>query len=245
MKYKIVNVRNHLILHTVICDDLDLLNTAASQAAYKAATIRHEDTAGRIRDQAEIESQNFLGTLADLVCARILMAYFDKHSLPIRVDRYDDVRTDGFVYPDQYDLKLICENREYLVEVRSSSCIYIALEKMIETWQILGPYSTQIKGKTETEKAFYLRPLFHLTTFRKNRSTQEYQRVGAFDAIRSGALELYFVGGATLEMMLANGRDEGGQELKQNNARFLVLDIMEGLDAKNILEVIASQVMLK
>ncbi len=240
MRFEKLMIDNHVILRVLL--DSVVIELAKAQAALKARHINCGDPSGRQRGAAEVDSQNFLGTLADLVCARILVGYFRKYHLSIGVTRYDDVRTDDFKDHDQYDIKLSSAEADYLVEIRSSVCIYLSLQAMIRKWQILGHYITDAKGETETAKPFYLRPLYHLSTFAENRQTQSYQRTSAVELIQRGDLQLYFVGGATHDLMMQHGRNEAGQELKQGRAQFRVLNIMDGLDAQEILQTIAGVV---
>jgi hypothetical protein len=243
MKFEKLDIDGHLVLRVHVSDDDSLLRFVERQASQKSSRVHRDDPSGRTREPEEIENQNFLGTLADKVCAEILERYFRQHLIPARVIRYDDIRTDNFENPDLYDLKIETKNENFLVEVRSSVCIFLPVEQMLKKWQILGPYVSLTKGSTETKKPFYLRPIFHLTDFENNKKTQSYQRTGAVEAIASGNLALYFVGGATLEMLEQNGRNESGRELKQGMAMFKVLDITDGLDAREILQVISENIM--
>lgn len=242
MKFERIDIGNHVILRAKLEVDKKNIELALAQSAQKAEKIHRDSPSGRRRSVDEVDSQNFLGTLADIVCARLLKGYFKKHGLNIEVTRYDDVRIDNFQDHDQYDIKLSAHNLDYLVEVRSSVCIYLSLESMVKRWQILGAYLSSVKGATETEKPFYLRPLYHLRNFEENRKTKSYQRTAAHELIYSGDLQLYFVGGATNVMLEEKGRNEAGQELKQGKAEFRVLDITDGLDAKKMLETIGQLV---
>lgn len=234
MRFEKMVIGGHVILRVLF--DAAVLELAAEQSARKASYIHRNDPSGRRRDAAEVDSQNFLGTLADLACAHLLDGYFKKYRLPIEVIRYDDVRTDDFREHDQYDIQLSVGNVGYLVEIRSSVCIYLSLSSMMRKWQILGHYITEVKGATETAKPFYLRPIYHLSSFAENRQTQRYQRTSSFDLIRTGELQLYFVGGATHDLLMEKGRNEAGRELKQGHAQFRVLNIMDGLDARAMLQ---------
>lgn len=238
MIFEKTEIGGHVILRANLESGNECIALAQSQSFRKAEKVHKDSPSGRKRGFDEIRSQNFLGTLADIVCARLLKSYFKKHCLDICVTRYDDIRTDEFEDHDQYDIKLSSQGRNYLVEIRSSVCIYMPLNSMMRKWQILGPYASSAKGGAETEKSFYLRPIYHLSNFEENKITNRYQRTAADELIGRGELQLYFVGGATNVMLREKGRNEAGQELKQGNAEFRVLDIMDGLDAKEILEAI-------
>lgn len=238
MKFEKIDINGHLILRIYIDAEAEYFHLAQIQSLKKAEKVHKDSPSGRRRDFEEIRSQNFLGTLADIVCTEILRRYFKKHSLDILVTRYDDIRTDDYKEHDLYDLKLSSQGQDYLVEIRSSVCLFLPLHSMIYNWQILGAYVSDVKGTTETDKPFYLRPIYHLSSYAENRITQQYQRTSADELVRRGELQLYFVGGATSLMLQAKGRNESGQELKQGRTQFRVLDIADGLDAKEILETI-------
>lgn len=239
MKLEPLNIHDHTILNVVVEGDVDHIQLAYEQAILKAEKVHKNDPSGRRRDKDEIVSQNFLGTLADLSCAKIMQRYFKKHQKLISVIRYDDVRTDNFQEHDQYDIMLVAQEQQYLVEVRSSVCVMLPLEDMIRRWQVLGAYVSEAKGVTETCKPYYLRPLYHLTTYETNKRKKRYQKRNSFNLISTGELQLYFVGGATGELLESKGRNEEGYELKQGKSKFRVIDILDGLDAKEILEEIS------
>ncbi|OOY48201.1 hypothetical protein, partial [Solemya velum gill symbiont] len=242
MKFKKINIGNHSILHIQVVNDLELLKRAEQFARSKSPNVKTGDPSGRERKQSELFSQNFLGSLADIVCAEVLTKYMNKHNHPIEVLQYDEVRTDNFLNPDMYDIKLINNNNEYIVEVRSSACIYLSLEAMIMKWQVLGPYSSETKGGFEDDKAFYIRPLYHLKSYEKNRTDKHYTRSSGIDLVKSGDLNLYIVGGATSEIMNKKGRNESGEELKQGKSEFKVVDIKDALDANDFLKTVSETI---
>lgn len=237
MRYELIVIGDHQILR--VAPDTDAMALALTQSYLKAEKVHKDSPSGRPRDPQEVLSVNYLGTLADIVCARLLESYFKKHNIKIGVVRYDDVRKDEFKNPDEYDIKLTALGRDHLVEVRSSVCQLLSLEEMIGKWHILGPYESSTKGGTETVKPFYLRPIYHLSTYEKNKKSKEYKITKAREFLHNGELKLYFVGGATSALLEEKGRNEETYELKQNKANFRVLDITNGLDAKGMLEQIS------
>lgn len=206
-------------------------------AEEKAKYIKKNDPSGRPRDRAEIVSQNFLGALADIACTRLLRTYFKKHQIPIKVDSYDEVRTDNFENSDLYDIRLSTATSEWIVEVRSSLCIKKSLRGLINDWHILGPYQTDIKGDFETEKEFYIRPMFHLKRFRDNYKDNFYRRSDGMQLLKDGEIDLYILGGATAEIMSSDKAwDERGETLKQGRSSFRVVYIKDGLQTNDFLE---------
>jgi hypothetical protein len=219
-----------------------IVERAEAQARLKAINIHKNDPSGKKRTEQEIISQNFLGALADIVCAEIIKDYFNKHNVKADVIRYDDIRTDCFKEHDEFDIKVIAKDYEKIIEVRSSVCIYLSDNEMIRRWQILGPYISEAKKDTETDKAFYMRLLYHLTTYKDNRTTKAYKRSNGIMYIKNKQLKIYFVGGSTIELLNSKGRDEEGEELKQGKSMFRVLDIKDGFDANNFLVALAKDI---
>jgi len=236
MKFRIIEIEGHNILEVEVKEDRELLQKAENYARRKSAHIATADPSGRVRDTQEILNQNFLGSLADIVCAEVLMKYFSKHNLPIQVIQYDAIRIDRFLQPDLFDIKLVSDSHnEYIVEIRSSACIYISLKRMVKEWQVLGPYSSSSKGNFEEDKSFYMRPLYHLDNYQENIRSKLYSKESGMEYVKSGKLKLYIVGGATDEMMRLRGRNEAGEELKQGRAEFKVVNILDALDVIDFL----------
>lgn len=120
MKYKSATFGSLEVLRVVPDGMGHAFEIAARQAAAKAAAINHGDPGGRARGYDEIYSQNVLGAFADLACATLLQKYFAKHNIPLSVERYDNIRTDGFRERDDFDVRISSESASALVEVRSS-----------------------------------------------------------------------------------------------------------------------------
>lgn len=224
----------------------EIICQAEGIAEKKADYIKKNDPSGRPRDRAEIVSQNFLGALADIACTRLLRTYFKKYGIPLEVESYDEVRTDNFENSDLYDIRLSSESSQWIVEVRSSLCIKKSLRGLINDWHILGPYQTDIKGNFETEKEFYIRPMFHLKRFRENYKDNFYRRSDGMQLLKDGEIDLYILGGATSEIMSSDKAwDEGGETLKQGQSSFRVVYIKDGLQTNDFLESIVRTMIVK
>lgn len=227
----------HQFLELSVITDHELMSVAREQALKKCAHVHLSDPAGRKRSSEEAFSQNFLGVVADAACAHILRLYIAKYQLGATVIRYDDIREDEFRDPDQYDIKIQDADREWYVEVRSSVCCFISLERMLKEWQVLGPYASASKGETERSKHYYFRPLYHFT---RSKQTGDYQRADGERHLINGHLKLYLVGGATNDLIRKKGRQEFGQQLKQAGANYWVLNILDAMDVPTLFEDIKS-----
>jgi hypothetical protein len=234
------------ILKVDVLGSPEVICQAERIAEKKADYIKKNDPSGRPRNRAEIVSQNFLGALADIACTRLLRTYFKKHKIPLKVVSYDEVRTDNFENPDQYDIQLSSEASQWIVEVRSSICIKKSLRGMINDWHILGSYKTDIKGDFEVEKEFYIRPMFHLKRFSENYKKDFYKRSDGMKLLKDGEIDLYILGGATAEIMSSDKAwDEGGETLKQGQSSFRVVYIKDGLQTNDFLESIVRTMIVK
>ena len=237
MKYELIREADWNILKVDLLGSPEVICQAEMIAEKKANHIQINDPSGRARDKAEIISQNFLGALADIACTRLLRTYFKKHGVLLEVDSYDEVRTDNFENSDLYDIRLSSESSQWIVEVRSSLCIKKSLRGLIKDWHILGPYQTDSKGDFETEKEFYIRPMFHLKRFRENYKENFYRRSDGMQLLKDGEIDLYILGGATAEIMSSDKAwDEDGETLKQGRSSFRVVCIKDGLQTKDFLE---------
>ncbi|MCG3462914.1 hypothetical protein L7G72_13865 [Xenorhabdus bovienii] len=240
MKYDEVNVAGWNILKVDILGAPEIISQAQIIAEKKAKYVREGDPAGRMRDESERISQNFLGALADISCTRLLRTYFRKHNFPIKVESYDEVRNDNFEHADKFDISLTSDYYQAVVEVRSSICIKKSLQGLINDWHILGAYQSKEKGNFETEKEFYIRPMFHLKRYKDNYKENFYRRSEGMQLIKNGEVDLYILGGATAEIMSGHKAwDEKGETLKQGESNFRVIYIKDGLQTKDFLELIA------
>jgi hypothetical protein len=129
-------------------------------------------------------------------------------------------------------------DREIYVEVRSSVCCFISFERMLQEWQVLGPYASATKGQTELAKHFYFRPLYH---FVRTRETGEYKRSEGERHLVEGHLTLCLVGGASDDLIRQKGRQEHGQQLKQSGANYWVLNILAAMDVPTLLDAVKTQ----
>ncbi|ELA8470244.1 hypothetical protein WOB87_09555 [Vibrio parahaemolyticus] len=255
MKFTLMPAINGWNFYKVeVLDEPELIELAKHRAFRKAPKVAHGDPSGSPRSQQERFSQNFLGALADISCGYLLRKFFEKHNLPITVESYDQVRTDDFQEHDLYDIKIKTGGAESIVEVRSSLCVQKSLAGVINDWHILGPYQSQSKGKTESEKEFYIRPMFHLKNYRDYQKDHQnnmppmktYDRSDGLRLFEDGEVDLYILGGATTEIMSSSKAwDEKGETLKQGKTNFRVVLIKDGLQTQDFLNAIAREMLDK
>jgi hypothetical protein len=233
MKYRIQRVADHAIFKVDFLTNQTRLQRAIDQAQAKAPFTHRNDPAARSRTEQEVFNAQLLGTLADIACCDLLQAYFNQQNARhFSVERYDDVRTDNFERTDLYDARLIYGDQLLAeMEIRSSICNRVSLERMIQIWHILGWYHTADKA-TEKIREFYIRPIYH---YNKYGSNSTYTLAKANSHLLEGDLDLYIVGGATAQILEDKGEVQTGWGLLQRGATYQVVPITEGLDAREFL----------
>lgn len=126
----------------------------------------------------------------------------------ISFQRYDEVRVDGFSSPkNEYDLKIINGQKEWIVESRSSKLYDI---NNISEQKIIGKYQNQYKGN-EKESDLYIKTCFYIRD--KNKTLLDN-----FLCKKS----IVIMAGATRKMMLKNGYIGN---LNQANTQYHLLNI--------------------
>lgn len=241
MEFVSMEFMGHRIYKVEFDFDEPLVEIAKEQAGRKAPYTHSGDPSARNRPNQEVYNAQLLGTLADVACQSLLQSYLDVNAnQPVRVIRYDEVRTDNYQQPDRYDIRIISGADEQLskeVEVRSSVCNRVPVSRMLEIFHVLGWYVTQNKPGEEI-RDFYMRPMYHYNLFR-NRAAPEYRMNDAENHLRTGALDLYIVGGATPQMLQERGEIQRDSGLLQIGATYQVVSIKSALDAIAFLEEVA------
>lgn len=235
MRYTRLTVAGHDVCKVDFLDDQETLSRVVAQAQAKAPYTHLNNPSARRRTEQEVYNAQLLGTLADKACSELLRSYLDKYtSGRLTAERYDDVRTNEYKKPDQFDARVTNPEKNSVlaeVEIRSSVCNRIPLEPMVRTWHVLGWYVTQDKP-AEKIRDFYMRPVYHYNLYG---SDQAYQLRDAETHLMSGALDLYIVGGATPEILESNGEVQRGFGLLQEGATYQVVRIRDSLGVNDFL----------
>lgn len=145
MEYETLTVRGHNIRRVLFLDDDETMAHVVSQAKAKAPYTHRNDPSARTRSPQEVFNAQLLGTLADKACSDLLQSHLNEHSpIPLAVERYDDVRTDDYKERDKFDARIKAPSEDKTlaeVEIRSSVCNRVSLERMMEIWHVLGGHS--------------------------------------------------------------------------------------------------------
>jgi len=180
------------------------------------------DPSGRKRTEQKRKGMCIYGKLAEHALRSILNAEIENSgvqaSIPESKNGFDDLDKE-----DQIDITIIVNGEPFTIEVRSSFP-YARIEEVItKHFSILGWYTTTNKPY-EKPKDFYLRVLFPFP----ERECMDYLRKG---------FDLFFVGGATKELLdskLGGWQDES---MKQYGGRYRTIKpICKGYDARQILD---------
>jgi hypothetical protein len=230
-------IQGHTICH-VQYDAADLA-IARTQAAAKAPFTNVHNPAALRRTPTQVMNSQLLGTLADLACFNLVQRYFrDQHSALI-AERYDDVRTDNFRNPHPYCIRILNPDRTTLsdIEVRSSVCNRVGLQRMLQIWHVLGWYETAVRPADNPILDFYMRPIYHF-----NRHAQEDYSVENVERyIADGALDLYIVGGTSRDQLQRDGETQPGYGLLQDRATYRVIQILRAMDVPAFLNAVLTR----
>ena len=235
MKFTKHTIRGHTIMKVDYHDD-GIRQKAREQAAAKAKYTNRNNPAARRRTDQEVFNAQYLGTLADLACSQLLQTSLSQEgSDSLSVERYDDVRQDNFMHPDLFDAR-VTRNGQLLaeIEIRSSVCNKVSLERMLDIWHVLGWYVTANKP-AEKVREFYYRPIYH---YDKTQTGVEYRLADAAKYLADGTLNLYIVGGATTDLLDQYGEVREGFGLLQEGATYQVIAIRKALDVPKFLDTI-------
>jgi hypothetical protein len=201
---------------------------ARTQASAKAPFTNSHNPAARRRSPTQVMNSQLLGTLADLACSNLLQRYFSEQGSRLVAERYDDVRTDNFRDPHPYSIRILNPDRTILadIEVRSSVCNRVSVERMLQIWHVLGWYQTAIREAENPPLDFYMRPIYHFNRF--HQETYSLNNVERY--LTNSDLDLYIVGGATKEQLQQFGEIQQEYGLLQDRATYQVLQILRAMD---------------
>lgn len=176
---------------------------------------------GRLRNPEEIRVKSLCGFITEQVCYNILTYYnLYPESVKIELDSSQSPinQIDLRVRKSWHDHDGQPQNEVYSIEVRSSFPFKSVRAAIDQDFDILGSYSNAVKPD-EVEKDFYLRFLYEIDIPRSSHvyyTTQDgWQKINYSASITKALTDhyfdagnnlrkplfLYFVGGATKEMM--------------------------------------------
>lgn len=221
----------------------------------KGISFNPSNSAGVKREQDQIEINSFAGYIAEQICFDILSKY-NRYQKSIQIS-LDDSKSSK----DQIDITVsktwqdksgnIISKKE-TIEVRSSFPIN-PIEKVISSnFDVIGPYTNQVKRK-ENEKDYYLRVFFQVNPnndvlSKKNLNKTTSKLLKSFfddDMNLINKLNVYFVGGATKEMMQDEsisyiGSMKSNSYNKNNAAQYRKIKLRNAMDSISILHRILS-----
>src|SRR5690348_12931133 len=108
--------------HVVIRAEFDATDIAAAAgvADHKLQHINVHSPGGVARKPSVIRSRIISGKLADYAVKEVLKQEVASKGLALTVAEYDEIRTDNWVSPDEFDLRVNNATKQWMVEVRSS-----------------------------------------------------------------------------------------------------------------------------
>ena len=199
---------------------------AISQAEKKSQYTMNADQAGLSRTANKKYQSQLMGILAEIGCKAYLEEVLNSCD-DITVERYDDVRTDGFKSPKgEYDIKIISNDKEIIVESRSSITHNKSLLYGIENYDIIGPYSSTAKPQ-EKDNNLYLRPLYSYVDFEQG----DYYSKNFDELFASNKVNLYIVAGCS-NFRMYSPETSIIKDMGQHGTRYRVVPILKASDAK-------------
>lgn len=199
--------KEHCVIE-VAFDKSDIA-AAVTVADAKIQFINVHNPGGIKRSLTVIRNRIIAGKLADAAVAALLERRIAKSGLTqvFGVKEYDKNRTDGFEHPDPYDLELTRHGAaSQTIEVRSSFSYKLApAKKIIKKLSIYGWYMSANKTH-EMPRDWYWQLVYYLRP--RDIPQGDWPQVDIFeDELQNGAVIGYIVGGASQDILYANGTD--------------------------------------
>ena len=194
-------------------EDVDLVNAVQSIVRQHGAAI--QAPSGEPRSDITLSKTRYLGALAE----RILTDY-----LQDELGQGVQVVSRKFVdYDEHVDIEIHTGDRIIKLEVRSSFG-YARLQAVVcQYFNVLGPYSTTYKPG-ESVKDFYLLGLIN-----EGEESFSFERKHIF----------YLAAGAPYQLFIEGGKWDN---LKQRGANYRVLQLVDAMDAVEIVDAIRSDI---
>lgn len=181
----------------LVCNiDLDIMKCAIDIAKEKSQFTMVQNQAGIPRTNLEKLIKCLQGVLAEMFVHFLLM---DRYNLDVL--RYDLERLTFVYVPEEYDLKIICQDgTEYEVESRSSNVHHSIIKQFVNKDVIIGPYGNGVKIEDELAD-FHFRPIYmpNFEPFKEDNGKIKYN-LNMFD----GSIKLVITGVATKADFISN-----------------------------------------
>lgn len=217
------------------------------------------DSSGESREPDEMKYKSFAGLIVEQVCWEILNMKNKNPNVIIELDQSNtpidqiDLRIKKYMKTKEGQTRI----EERTIEVRASFPHHIR-SAINKNFDVIGPYQNPIKNQSEIEKDFYLRFLFELDYSLRQyvvcnkeqkihypkTSTNLLKQVYFDEKLNlKKDLFIYFVGGATKEMMADQSIAYLGKMASENfnqneNAIYKNIKIKNSLDSIAILRLV-------
>lgn len=204
----------------LVAFEIDPVGDDADTVAEVLEEIRKHEAvtyapSGRRRGRQELTKTRYLGVLAENILINYLQDELGQN-VSVTKKAYTD-------YSEHVDIEIQASGKVTELEVRCSFP-YSRLKNVVcQYFNVIGPYRTSYKPG-ESAKDFYLLGLIN-------------EAVGSFNFQRKHTF--YFAGGAPYSLLEAKGRRDN---LKQRGANYLVLPLVQALDAIEIIDAIRSHI---
>lgn len=209
----------------------------AQHVADQKMQYTNEHNPGGIQRSPEIiRNRITAGKLADAAVLELLMKAVARRNLPWQIKEYDQIRTDGFRNPDQYDLLITDgQNRSAEIEIRSSfSYRLLPQDKIVKKLSTYGWYTSANKA-VEGHHDWYWQVVYYLRP-RDIPRDPKWPLVDVFeDCLDAGAVTGFIVGGACKAML--EDTSQSCERSDQDGARYRAIHpICNSLDCQEMLD---------
>ena len=193
-------------------EDADLVSEVLNTVKQHGAVSYNPS--GKRRSEKEKRSTRYLGVLSE----KLLVNHFRSKLGPdVHISNKTFVDHDAHV-----DIEIQVGEKITTLEVRSSFPYSNLKDVVCRYFNVIGPYVTSYKP-TERPKDFYLLGLIN-------------EAVAQFDFQRKH--KFYLAGGASYQLLKEKGKRD---TLKQRGANYLVIPLVQAMDAVEIVDVIRSE----
>jgi hypothetical protein len=258
--------------HRVFVDDMKPNDERSQALIKKAVEVLNTrplssyDSKGEARLADERSAKGVIGTLAEVWFDDLLQSQVSSNpSIRDRIKITSEAPTFDKGDFDQVDFRITKtiesgSSKEYTAELRSSIPFFSVTEALFRNFRVLGPYHNDIK-KSERVKDFYgfivfdlnqqSNAKFHVKTKTAKGEAIHYSKTATNilnnhifteDLKLKSGFSIYFIGGATKEMMADDSISENSSlanaSYKNRQGSFLAIKIYNALDAPTFLKLV-------
>lgn len=209
-----------------------ILNNCYKIAVEKAKHTMDESQSLKKREKDKKIINQFKGIMAEAA----IHIYLDQRcDFSINnIFRWDLERTNFDNANNEYDIKILQNGVDYVIESRSSSSYRTDLPRFMKYYDIIGKYSNQRKNN-ERVSDMYIRPVFQYINLSLTKEQYEERVYRTFSDISSNTLKLYLVASVGKDEMYGEHGYE--KSMGQGPTKYQCIKIKDAHDIESIEEI--------